>query len=76
MFNEIQGKIICKSVDCDVCKAFNFTTTKLDLQETNVKANDTHITATHLKNMSTQPVYKFPLFFFLEKREKKNVADS
>ena len=26
--------------------------------------------------MSTQPVYKFPLFFFLKKREKKNVADS
>jgi hypothetical protein len=30
---------------------------------------------THLENMSTQLVYSFH-FFFLEKREKKNAADS
>jgi len=49
MCNEMQGKIICKSVDHEVWRALNFTTTKLHLQEPNVKAN---YTCTIAKNTS------------------------
>ena len=60
----MQGKIICKSVACDVWRAFNFTTT-------NVRAKYAHKIA---KNTSVKYVYstcvQVSTFFFLEKREK------
>jgi len=77
MFNEMQGKIICKSVDCDVWRAFNLTTTNLDLQEPNVKAN---YTSTIAKNTSGKYEYSTCVqiftFFLFGKRGKKNAADS
>lgn len=71
----MQGKIICKSVDCDVWRAFNFKTT-LYLQETNVKATYAcKIAKNTSENTSTQLMYKVPLFS-LWKRERKRMKQA